>query len=187
MHRSNSDFVGWIVINGTDINYPVVQSRTYQEFYLNHDFDGEEYEGGAIFVDARNDYFTPDDNIIIYGHNMKDGSMFGTLQYYLKQDYYKEHQIIQLDTLFERKTYKIALIGLSAVTDENEDTFRYYDFLNFKSKKAFLNYVAGLKKLQVYDTGVDIKYGDKLVTLSTCNSRRRDGRLFLVAKEITDK
>ena len=80
LYETNSDLAGWIVIDGTDINYPVVQSKVYQEFYLDHNFDGEEDDAGSIFIDARNDILLPDDNIIIYGHNMKNGSMFGTLQ-----------------------------------------------------------------------------------------------------------
>ena len=96
MYETNSDLIGWIVIDGTDINYPVVQSKVYQEFYLDHNFDGEEEDSGSIFADARNDVLFPDDNIIIYGHNMKNGSMFGTLQYYLDKSYYNQHSKIYL-------------------------------------------------------------------------------------------
>lgn len=184
MYKTNSDLAGWIVIDGTDINYPVVQSKIYQEFYLDHNFDGEEDEAGSIFVDARNDVFLPDDNIIIYGHNMKNGSMFGTLQHYLDKDYYDSHSIVSFDTLYKRRIYKIAAVGLSKISDESDDTFKYYDFLNAEDKKSFKEYVKNIKSLEAYETGVDLKYGDKLVTLSTCNSVEEDGRLFIVAKEV---
>lgn len=187
LYETNSDLAGWIVIDGTDINYPVVQSKVYQEFYLDHNFDGEEDDAGSIFIDARNDVLLPDDNIIIYGHNMKNGSMFGTLQYYLNKEYYNTHSIISFDTLYGRYVYKIAVVGLSKISEESEDTFKYYDFLNAKNKKEFKKYVENIKKLEAYDTGTSLSYGDKLITLSTCNSVEEDGRLFIVAKEVKDE
>lgn len=187
LYETNSDLAGWIVIDGTDINYPVVQSKVYQEFYLDHNFDGEEDDAGSIFIDARNDILLPDDNIIIYGHNMKNGSMFGTLQYYLDKEYYNNHSIISFDTLYGRYVYKIAVVGLSKISEESEDTFKYYDFLNAKNKKDFKEYVENIKKLEAYDTGTNLSYGDKLITLSTCNSVEEDGRLFIVAKEVKDE
>ncbi len=187
MYKTNSDLAGWIVINGTDINYPVVQSKVYQEFYLDHNFDGEEDNAGSVFADARNDLMLPDDNIIIYGHNMKDGSMFGTLQYYLDKDYYNKHNMLSFDTLRKHGTYKIAVVGLSKISEESDGTFKYYDFINADSKKAFKKYVENIKKLEAYDTGISLEYGDKLVTLSTCNSVEKDGRLFIVAKEVKNE
>ena len=187
MYETNSDLAGWIVIDGTDINYPVVQSKVYQEFYLDHNFDGEEDNAGSVFADARNDLMLPDDNIIIYGHNMKDGSMFGTLQYYLDKDYYNKHNMLSFDTLHKHGTYKIAVVGLSKISEESDGTFKYYDFINADSKKAFKKYVENIKKLEAYDTGISLEYGDKLVTLSTCNSVEKDGRLFIVAKEVKNE
>lgn len=187
MYETNSDLAGWIVIDGTDINYPVVQSKVYQEFYLDHNFDGEEDDAGSIFADARNDLMLPDDNIIIYGHNMKDGSMFGTLQYYLDKNYYDRHNTLSFDTLRRHGTYQIAVVGLSKISEESDNTFKYYDFINADSKKAFKKYVENIKKLEAYDTGTSLEYGDKLVTLSTCNSVEKDGRLFIVAKEVKNE
>ncbi len=187
LYASNSDLVGWIVIEGTDINYPVVQSKVYQEFYLDHNFDGEEDEAGAIFTDARNDVFAPDDNIIIYGHNMKNGSMYGTLQRYLGMTYYKEHQYISFDTLYKKSLYRIMAVGLSKISEESSSSFKYYDYLNYKDEKEFHKYINNIKKLQAYDTGVAVNYGDKLITLSTCNSVEKDGRLFIIAKEVNDE
>lgn len=184
MYGTNSDLVGWIVVEETDINYPVVQSKVYQEYYLDHNFDGEEDDAGAIFADARNDVFLPDDNIILYGHNMKNGSMFGTLQSYLDKTYYDSHKTISFDTLYDRHKYEIVSVGLSKISDESADTFKYYNFLNASNKKEFGNYVKNIKKLEAYDTGVSMKYGDKLITLSTCNSVEEDGRLFIIAREI---
>ncbi len=182
LYKTNSDLVGWLVVNGTQINYPVVQSTVYQEFYLDHNFDGENDESGAVFADARNDVFKPDDNVILYGHNMKNGSIFGTLQYYLDKSYYEKHKTMSFDTLYKRYDYQIVAVGLSKITDESADTFKYYDFLNAASEKEFDNFKEKIKSLEVYDTGVKMKYGDKLITLSTCNSVEKNGRLFVIAK-----
>lgn len=184
LYKTNSDLVGWLVVNGTQINYPVVQSTVYQEFYLDHNFDGENDESGAVFADARNDVFKPDDNVILYGHNMKNGSIFGTLQYYLDKSYYEKHKTMSFDTLYKRYDYQIVAVGLSKITDESADTFKYYDFLNAASEKEFDNFKEKIKSLEVYDTGVKMKYGDKLITLSTCNSVEKNGRLFVMQKEI---
>ncbi|WP_270467377.1 class B sortase [Butyribacter intestini] len=182
LYKTNSDLVGWLVVNGTQINYPVVQSTVYQEFYLDHNFDGENDESGAVFADARNDVFKPDDNVILYGHNMKNGSIFGTLQYYLDKSYYEKHKTMSFDTLYKRYDYQIVAVGLSKITDESADTFKYYDFLNAAGEKEFDNFKEKIKSLEVYDTGVKMKYGDKLITLSTCNSVEKNGRLFVIAK-----
>ena len=154
LYKTNSDLVGWLVVNGTQINYPVVQSTVYQEFYLDHNF----------------------------GHNMKNGSIFGTLQYYLDKSYYEKHKTMSFDTLYKRYDYQIVAVGLSKITDESADTFKYYDFLNADSEKEFDNFKEKIKSLEVYDTGVKMKYGDKLITLSTCNSVEKNGRLFVIAK-----
>ena len=118
---------------------------------------------------------------------MKNGSMFGTLQYYLDKEYYNTHSIISFDTLYGHYVYKIAVVGLSKISEESEDTFKYYDFLNAKNKKEFKTYVENIKKLEAYDTGTSLSYGDKLITLSTCNSVEEDGRLFIVAKEVKNE
>ncbi len=187
MYKENSDLVGWIVIGGTDVNYPVVQSKVWQEYYLNHNFDGEKDDSGSLFADARNDVFTPDDNIIIYGHNMKNGSMFGTLKLYLDKNYYSGHKIISFDTLYERRAYKIAAVGLSKASGADSGGFKYYNFLNADDEKSFKKYADGIKKIEAYETGVPLEYGDKLITLSTCSSAWEDGRLFIVAKEVEDE
>lgn len=182
LYKTNSDLVGWLVVDGTQINYPVVQSTVYQEFYLDHNFDGESDESGAVFADARNNVLKPDDNVILYGHNMKNGSIFGTLQYYLDKSYYEKHKTMSFDTLYRRYNYQIVAVGLSKITDESADTFKYYDFLNAANEKEFDNFKEKIKSLEAYDTGVEMKYGDKLITLSTCNSVEKNGRLFVVAK-----
>ena len=177
-------------MNGTQINYPVVQSTVYQEFYLDHNFDGENDESGAVFADARNDVFKPDDNVILYGHNMKNGSIKAVatgltegITYYARdKSYYEKHKTMSFDTLYKRYDYQIVAVGLSKITDESADTFKYYDFLNAASEKEFDNFKEKIKSLEVYDTGVKMKYGDKLITLSTCNSVEKNGRLFVIAK-----
>jgi len=113
---------------------------------------------------------------------MKNGSIFGTLQYYLDKSYYEKHKTMSFDTLYKRYDYQIVAVGLSKITDESADTFKYYDFLNAAGEKEFDNFKEKIKSLEVYDTGVKMKYGDKLITLSTCNSVEKNGRLFVIAK-----
>ena len=181
--EQNPNFCGWITVDGTDIDYPVVQSSTDNNFYLHHNFLDEEDENGSIFLEKETDYVLRDTNIIVYGHNMKNGLMFGELKRYLKEGYLEDHPTIQFDTLYEKGTYQIEAVCLAKVEYQGEDAFRYYTVRNLDSKNAFQTYLSNIQKLSVFDKKVDIVYGDQLLTLSTCNSYTEDGRLFLVAKK----
>lgn len=183
LHAQNPEMVGWISIPDTDIDYPVMQSSAEEsDFYLTHDFNKEEDSNGTPFLDARNQYQPRDTNLIIYGHNMKSGLMFGTLKKYLDEDYLEEHRTIKFDTLYEKGTYEIIAVCLAKVEYQDEEVFRYYNFLNATSEQSFQEYLENITKLSVYDTPIEAEYGDQLLTLSTCNSYTEDGRMFLVAK-----
>lgn len=182
LYEQNSDFAGWITIAGTEIDYPVMQAvPESSDFYLKHNFDGAEDINGSLFLDSRNSLEDPDDNMIIYGHNMKSGMMFGGLKLYLDKEYWKEHKTITFNTIYEKAEYEIIAVCLSKVSEGEE--FRYYDFIDAGNKKAFNRYVKNIKALNVMDEDMDVSYGDKLLTLSTCNNYTEDGRLFLVAKK----
>lgn len=184
LYEQNSDFVGWITIAGTEIDYPVMQAvPESSDFYLKHNFDGAEDINGSIFLDSRNNFEEQDDNLIIYGHNMKSGMMFGGLKQYLDEAYWKEHKTITFNTIYEKAEYEIIAVCLSKVAGEEEDVFRYYDFINAGNKKTFNRYMENIKELNVMSDDLDVSYGDKLLTLSTCNNYTEDGRLFLVAKK----
>ena len=184
LYKQNKDMVGWLRIEGTNIDYPVMQTdEDNSDFYLHHDFNKEESVSGSLFLDARNDFVNRDTNLIIYGHNMRDGSMFGGLKNYMDKEYWEQHKKIVFDTIYEKVHYSIVAVCLSKVNYQDDYTFRYYNFLNAGNKEDFNAYLANIQQLTAFEQTVDISYGDELLTLSTCNNYTQDGRLFLVAKK----
>lgn len=184
LYKQNKDMVGWLKIEGTNIDYPVMQTGEDEgDYYLHHDFNKEESVSGSLFLDARNDFVNRDTNLIIYGHNMRDGSMFGRLKNYMDKEYWEQHKEIVFDTIYEKVHYSIVAVCLSKVNYQDDYTFRYYNFLNAESKEDFDAFKANIQQLTAFEQTVDISYGDELLTLSTCNSYIEDGRLFLVAKK----
>ena len=184
LYAENPDLVGILEVVGTDINYPVVQTISDPEYYLRRDFYGEESTAGTLFVDYRCDIVNPTTNTIIYGHNMRSGTMFGGLKRYLKQDYYQSHKSIIFKTLYEEQEYEIVGVGLSAVGYDDDENYKYYDFINAVTGSELQEFLNNIQSLSVYDETIDISATDKILTLSTCNSYTEDGRMFVVAKRV---
>lgn len=184
LYEKNNDLAGWLTIDGTVIDYPVMQCED-NEYYLHHDFYGEESKYGCLYVKDVAD-FAEGTNFIIYGHNMKDGSMFGDLDYYKKKSFYEEHSLISFDTLYEERTYEIVSVFLSQVYREEEDVFKYYQFYQADSEEEFDAFYKNIKQLALYDTGAEAEYGDTFLTLSTCAYHVQDGRLVVVAKRLEE-
>lgn len=188
----NPDYVGYIYIDGTNVNYPIVQRTTeeYKEFYLKHNFLGQEAKAGAIFLDYRcvMGGENQSTNMVIYGHNMQDESMFGQLKKYRdNEDYYRKHPIIQVSSRYETSLYKIFSVFLEDVSVTNSEQFQYYNQIGFNSEEEFYAYANGCKQRSIISNDVDVKYGDKLVTLSTCSSvfgSNGDGRLVIVGRRV---
>jgi len=183
VYEENNDFIGWITIPGTQLDYPVMQ-KDDNDYYLKHGFDKGDSEIGIPFMDMRNDWEMPDDNLIIYGHNLKNGNMFGSLKNYLDKEYYKQHPVIHFDTLYEKAKYEIVYVGLSRAANKNEDVFRYYEFINAENEDDFKVTMKEFKKLESYSIGKKVQWGDKLITLSTCSKHVENGRLIVVARKI---
>lgn len=181
VYKQNSDFIGWISIEGTNIDYPVMQTPDNPDFYLKHGFDKGYSEYGVPYVQEECDIDTSD-NLIIYGHNMKNGSMFADLNQYKSRDFYEQHKIIRFDTLSAFSEYEIVAVFKTVATAS--EGFKYYHFIDAEDEAAFDAYIAGCKELSLYDTGVSAKYGDRLITLSTCEYSRTNGRMVIVAKLI---
>ena len=180
LYEENKDLAGWLSIEDTKIDYPVMQKED-NTYYLHHDFYGEDSKYGCLYVKEQADL---DDgtNFIIYGHNMKDGSMFGDLDLYLKESFYKEHPTVSFDTLYEERTYEIVAVFRSQVYNADDDVFKYYQFYEADTQEEFEDFYGNIKELSLYDTGVEAKFGDTFLTLSTCAYHVPDGRLVVVAK-----
>lgn len=182
LYEENPDLAGWITIEGTKINYPVMQSED-DEYYLHRNFYGTRDGYGSLFVRNRAD-LDKGTNFIVYGHNMRDGSMFGNLDLYERESFYEKHKIISFDTLYEERTYEIVSVFPSRVYDADEEGFRYYTFYQADTKEEFDDFYESIKELSLYDTGVTAEFGDTFITLSTCTYYEQDGRLVVVARRI---
>lgn len=180
LYAQNGDFMGWLRIDGTGIDYPVMQSKDDPDFYLKHNFNKEYSRFGIPYM--QENCGLSSDNIIIYGHNIKSKSMFNELTEYKNGDFYTAHKYITFDTLNEQRTY--AVIAVFKTVAYSDSGFQYYDFVNANTVEEFDDYVAKCKALSFYDTGVTAEYGDKLLTLSTCEYSQKNGRLAVVAKLI---
>lgn len=182
LYQKNQKLIGWIKIDDTVIDYPVMQT-TNNEYYLNHDFYQNEDKNGCIFMDCQCDVIKGCDNIILYGHHMQSGKMFGSLSKYSSENYYKEHPTIQFDTIYEKGTYQIMYVFRSKVYSEGDVTFKYYQFINAASEKEFNSAMYEMAALSLYDTGISAAYGDQILTLSTCDYQENNGRFVVVAKK----
>ena len=180
LYLQNEDMVGWISIAGTTINYPVMQSRNNPNFYLKHNFEKEYSDLGTPYVQENCD-IAESDNLVIYGHHIKGGKMFGALEDYKSKSFYEEHKNIQFDTLTEQEEYEI--VAVFKTVAYSSEGFRYYDFVDAENEEDFNSYVGKCKELALYDTGVTAEYGDRLITLSTCEYSALNGRLVVVAKK----
>ncbi|MBR5421121.1 MAG: class B sortase [Lachnospiraceae bacterium] len=179
----NKDLIGYIKIDDTNIDGPVVQGSD-NEFYLSHDFYKEDDVAGTLFLDSKCDIVRGNDNFIIYGHHLQSGRMFSKLSAYESKDYCDRHPYIQFDTIYEEGTYQVMYAFRSRVYDADQVVFKYYQFLDAAGPEEFLSNMEEMKKLAYYDTGVTAVYGDKLLTLSTCDYNEQNGRFVVVAKKI---
>ena len=183
LYKKNKKLIGWLKIADTNIDYPVMQTSN-NEYYLDHNFDQEYDKNGSLFLDKDCNAAFPNTNMIIYGHHMKSGKMFGNLNYYSKESYYKEHPQIQFDTIYEEGIYDIMYVFRSRIYNEDEIVFKYYQFFDVNSEDEFYSAMDEMSRMSLYDTGVQPEYGDKLITLSTCDNSEEDGRFVVVAKKV---
>ena len=179
----NSKLIGWLTIDGTNIDYPVAQTSD-NEYYLNHDLYQNYDRNGTIFLDCNCDVLKPSTNLILYGHHMQSGKMFGNLVKYADESYYNKHKYITFDTIYERGTYEVMYVFRSHVFEETEIAFKYYQFYDAYSDVEFASYMQEMSDMSLYDTGVTAVYGDRLLTLSTCDYQEANGRFVVVAKKI---
>lgn len=181
LYLQNEDMVGWISIAGTKLSYPVMQTPNNPNFYLKHNFEKAYSDLGTPYI-QENCNLSESDNLVIYGHHIKGGKMFGALEDYKAESFYKKHKTIQFDTLTEQAEYEI--VAVFKTVAYSSEGFRYYDFVDAENEEAFDAYVAKCKELTLYDTGVSAAYGDRLITLFTCEYSAQNGRLVVVAKKV---
>ena len=180
LYNMNKDFFGWLKIDDTVIDYPVMHTPDDPEHYLHTDFYGNYSESGELFMDAN----CPQDgcHYLIYGHHMFNGSMFGDLPKFGELDYYKAHQGVHFNTRTELGDYEIYAVFYGEIYDKSDTThFKYYEYANLYNEETFNEYVQNVKSMSIYDTGITPEYGDKLLTLSTCNYHTEDGRFVVCA------
>ncbi|MCM1288125.1 MAG: class B sortase [Clostridium sp.] len=184
LYKRNNDFIGWLTIEGTVIDYPVMQSMYDEEFYLRRDFDKEYSYAGTLFIDTSCNVEKPSDNIIIYGHHMNTGKMFHELEEYDDEEYYEKHKFITFDTIYGSGNYEVIAAFRTKIYDEDYTGFKYYEFFDARDSVAFENYVSNCKSLTPYNIEASAKYGDSLITLSTCAYHTENGRFVVVAKKL---
>ena len=178
----NPDFAGWLTIAGTPVDYPVMH-RDDNEYYLDHNFDGEHDVNGLLVLDKDCSVDGTDDNVLIHGHNMKSGFMFGALKNYKNRSYYEEHPTIKFCSLYQENVYDIIAVFLSSVDDNSTEDFHYYNYVGMSNAVEFESYINGIKEASLYDIPYSAQYGDHLITLSTCDYSKRDGRLVVVGRK----
>lgn len=180
LHEQNPDCIAWISIEGTVINYPVMYHPDEKNFYLHRDFSGEYSPSGSLFV-AETCNPEDCDNLIIYGHHMKSGTMFAALENYKKESFYRDHPVIRYSTLQGEEEYQIVAAFVTPVYTGND--FAYYAFSKANDPTDIPAYVDACMERAFYETGVSAEGSDKLLTLSTCEYSCRNGRMVVVAKK----
>ena len=178
--------VGWISIDGTVVDYPVVWYPGSNQYFLRRDFYQKYNEHGTIFVDGNADPSKPSDNLTLYGHNMKDGLMFGELPNYQKLDYYLEHPIISFNTIYGDGDYVIFGVFVANTLASQGDVFPYHSFIDAATDDMYRSFVENVKVRSLIDTGIDVQPGDQLITLSTCLYDFDEERLVIVARKLRD-
>ncbi|MBQ6991778.1 MAG: class B sortase [Clostridia bacterium] len=185
LQKENSDIVAWLQIEDSNINYPILQT-TDNSFYMTHNYKKEYSIDGSLFLDKDYDWSIPSSNLLIYGHNNRGSKeMFVDLLKYKDEEFYNSHKTIRFTTNEEDAEYEIIAVFLSRVYYKSEtNVFRYYYFINANNEEEFNEYVEESKKASLYDIEATAKYGDQLLTLSTCEFSQEDGRFAVVARKI---
>ncbi len=186
MAKEYPGLFGWLRIPDTRIDLPVMQPLKEKDFYLDHDFTGAASAEGALFADPENNRWPQDGNTVIYGHNMKNGHVFGSLDLYEDPAYFKAHREIHFDTIYETGIYEAVAVVKTRIRNENEQGFRYYQFFQYDNQEQFLQCADFVNANQMFDTGSRLRYGDQILMLSTCEYSQENGRLVIVARKAGD-
>lgn len=183
LYEENNDLIGWIKIEDTEINYPVMYTPNEKNFYLYKNWNKEDSKIGLPYIDERCD-IENSENLIIYAHCMKNGQMFGGLKKYKNKEYYELHKTIKFDTLYEEHEYEIVSVFVTKVfySGENVDEdFLYYDYLELEDEGTYQKFIENIQEKSIYKTDRELNNGDKFITLSTCDYSYENARLVVIA------
>lgn len=183
LQKINPDIAGWLTIDGMTIDYPVMTRMEDNHYYLKHNFEGEEDRNGLLILDYRCDQTADDQNMIIYGHNMKTGVMFGTLKKYKDKNFTEKHKYVSFQGLYEDMTFEVIAVMLSRVAYQDEDVFRYYDAIDISTMDNYLSFFNYVSDNAIYESGTQHDFGDTFLMLSTCDYTEKDGRLVVICKK----
>ena len=180
---ANADMAAWLVVPDTRINYPVMWTPRDENYYLRRGFDGQDDQNGCLILDTDSCVDPMTTNLIIHGHNMKSGAMFGGLDKYQDESYFQEHREMLLHTEDGLHTYEVIAVFRSQVYKKTDQVFKFYQFFQADSQEEFDDFYNNIKELSLYDTGVTAEFGDRFLTLSTCSYHVDRGRFVVVARE----
>lgn len=181
---ANQDMAAWLQIPGTNVDYPVMWTPGDETYYLYRAFDGSENKNGCLLLDTDSCLDPLTTNLIIHGHNMKSGAMFGNLTDYENKDFYEDHKNIILYTEECQRNYEVIAVFRSQVYRKTDQVFKFYKFFQADTQEEFDDFYNNIKQLSQYDTGVTAEFGDHFLTLSTCVYHVEQGRFVVVAKEV---
>ena len=180
----NPDFVGWLRIEGTKVDYPVMHTPEDQQYYIHRDFYGKNSFSGTPFMGDLCD--TDSQSIIIYAHNMNNGTMFGELDKYVDKSFLEAHPVIEFDTLRDSRRYEIFAAFQTRIFNDGEEGFRYYQYVGDLTKEQYGEFIDGVSRAFLYDTGITPTADDEFLLLSTCSYHVEDGRFVVVGRRVKE-
>lgn len=186
LYEQNPDVAGWIRIDGTKLDYPVMYTPEDQTKYLHTNFEGNFEFSGVPYIDKKCSLDPESTNIIIYGHNMQTGTHFRPIMGYDQIQFLQQHPTIYYSTLYEEREYEIFAVFYDRIYKTYEDAFRFYRFVDPETEEEFNEGIEYFKKRSLHDTGITPEYGDQLIMLVTCAYHVDEGRFVVVARQIKD-
>lgn len=181
VYKDNEDLVGWIYIEDTPVDYPVMQTKHDPEYYLHRDFYHKYSSHGVPFLEVECD-IESSDNLLIYGHHMRDGTMFAVLEKYKNESFFQLHSIIKFDTLTEEREYQVIAAFKTQANTGDSTNYSFQNYIELDSEEEFNIFYNDIKSRSIYDTGVNAEYGDTFITLTTCEYSSENGRMVVIAK-----
>lgn len=182
LSEENSDFAGWLHVDNTEIDYPVMYTPDDPEYYLHRAFDTSYSQSGTPFIGENSTIDS--DYMIIYGHNMKNSTMFGTLDFFAEKAFWEENPTFSFTTVTERREYEVFAAVKTRILYPEEAGYRYYSQAGDLTVDGFRELVSWIQQNALYDTGITPEYGEQIVLLSTCSYHEENGRFIIAARRI---